>query len=169
MASRHHKQLAEAVGRCYGAVRLRVVFTTKTLIKSLVKDRSPAHHQSMVIYQFKCRCGDLYVGRTKKRLSDRIDQHVPDSLLRLVRNPPVAASTRSRSWLPKFDTPSAIGQHLANNPLKCGSAYTKDQFSILSRGRSEDHLKVLEATYILGLKPVLCKQKNFLYTTKLFK
>ena len=169
VTSRHQQQLSEAIGKCYGAVRLRVVFTTKTLLKSLLKDRSPTHQQNMVIYQYKCRCGDLYVGRTKNRLVERMEQHVPGDLLNIVRNPPVAASTRSKKWVVKFDSKSAIAQHLANNPIKCGQYYSEDMFTILSRGRNEQHVKVLEAVYILGLNPALCKQKKFYYTTKLFK
>ena len=169
VTSRHQQQLSEAVTRCYGAVRLRVVHTTKTLIRSQVKDRSPTHQQNLVIYQFTCRCGDLYVGRTKRRLEDRVEEHVPEDLLEAVRNPPIAASTRSGKWKPDYKADTSVGQHLVENPIKCGRVFTKDQFSILSRARNEEHVKVLEAIYIMALQPVLCKQKNFLYTTRLFK
>ena len=61
---------------------------------------------------------------------------------------------------------SAIGQHLLDNPV-CASHYNDDKFSILARGRSLFHLSALEATFIKSLKPVLCKQKDFVYSLKL--
>ena len=61
---------------------------------------------------------------------------------------------------------SAIGQHLLDNPV-CASHYNDDKFSILARGRSLFHLSALEATFIKSLKPILCKQKDFVYSLKL--
>ena len=61
---------------------------------------------------------------------------------------------------------SAIGQHLLHNP-ECASHYNDDKFSIFARGRSLFHLSALEATFIESLKPIICKQKDFVHSLKL--
>ena len=60
-----------------------------------------------------------------------------------------------------------MGQHLAENP-DCGRSYDDDCFSVIGKGRSPYHLKVLEAVTINKLKPDLCRQKKFVYHTVLF-
>ena len=62
---------------------------------------------------------------------------------------------------------SAIACHLAADAL-CRARYSELDFRILARARSEQHLKVLEALYIQSLKPVLCRQKQFITDLKLF-
>ncbi|CAL8068940.1 unnamed protein product [Calicophoron daubneyi] len=42
-----------------------------------LKDKIPAHDRSMVIYSFPCCCSEEYVGRTTRRLSERIKEHHP--------------------------------------------------------------------------------------------
>jgi len=58
---------------------------------------------------------------------------------------------------------SAIGQHLLLNK-QCANNYNDQQFSTLARARSAFHLSALEATYIKTLKPILCRQKEFVYS-----
>ena len=65
-----------------------------------------------------------------------------------------------------WSTSSTIGQHLLDNP-ECASHYNDDKFSILARARSLFHLSALEATFIKSLKPILCKQKEFVYSLRL--
>ena len=55
--------------------------------------------------------------------------------------------------------PSAIACHLAQSD-ECRADYSVQQFSVLTRGWSRQHLDVLEAVFIQQLKPVLCKQKT---------
>ena len=45
------------------------------------KDVLPVEHISNVVYSFDCVCGHGYIGRTSQRLSERIKQHIPESLL----------------------------------------------------------------------------------------
>ena len=61
---------------------------------------------------------------------------------------------------------SAIGQHLLDN-AECALYYNKDKFSVLARARTSFHLSVLEATFIKSLNPLLCKQKEFVYSFKI--
>ena len=61
-----------------------------------------------------------------------------------------------------------FGCHLAADAL-CRARYSDLDFRILARARSEQHLKVLEALYIQSLKPILCRQKQFVTDLKLFR
>ena len=66
------------------------------------------------------------------------------------------------------DCDSAIGQHLLDNE-QCAANYNNKRFKILAVARNSFHLCLLEATFIKTKHPVLCKQKEFVYTLKLFK
>ena len=127
-----------------------------------------SHHHSNVIYQFLCHCDSRYVGRTSQRLEERIKQHVPRS----ITNPRASANGQSLSRSCKNNTrpqqfhESAIGQHLLDN-AQCALHYSNEKFSILARGRSSFHLSALEATFIKSLNPLLCKQKEFIYSLKI--
>ena len=61
---------------------------------------------------------------------------------------------------------SAIG-HLITNP-ECDKTYTDDNFRIIGQARSSFHLGVLESVYIKTQSPVLCRQKEFVFSLKLF-
>ena len=73
-------QIKSAVQKRYGAVDPRVLFSTRKLLPAIHKDTLPSTHQSMVVYQYVCRCDCRYVGRTSQRLHDRIAQHIPKSI-----------------------------------------------------------------------------------------
>ena len=62
--------------------------------------------------------------------------------------------------------PRHIGQHLLDN-AQCALHCSNEKFSILARGRSSFHLSALEATFIKSLNPLLCKQKEFIYSLKI--
>ena len=93
-----------------------------------------------------------------KRLIERVKQHIPLKLQGMIGTP--AASNESPS--------SAIGAHFVESP-ECWSKYTTDRFGIVSFARTDCHLKALESLYISGQKPVLCRQKRFIYSCILFK
>ena len=60
---------------------------------------------------------------------------------------------------------SAIGQHLLENP-DCAKNYNGDMFHdrIIGKARSSFNLVVLESIYISTKKPLLCRQKEFVFT-----
>ena len=62
---------------------------------------------------------------------------------------------------------SAIGQHLIKNP-ECAKTYSDDNFRIIGQARSSFHLSGLESVYIKTENPVLCKQKEFIFSLGLF-
>ena len=62
----------------------------------------------------------------------------------------------------------AIGQHLLEND-QCALNYDDKRFSILATARSSFHVYILEAAYIKTQRPMLCRQKEFVYALKLFR
>ena len=95
------------------------------------------------------------------RLQDRINEHVPPNVRKTIsQNLPIPPRKLVHS--------SAIAEHLLNNP-GCGKNYHQDMFEILAHARSPFHLSILESLYITYFKPILCKQKQFVYSTVLFK
>ena len=158
ISSVYRKRLQDAVKKCYTDVSLRTIFTSKPILPNAKKDVLPTLQRSNVIYQFTCHCGSRYVGRTSQRLSARIAQHVPPYLEKII------GTAKARSAAPT----SAIGQHVRDND-ECGKNYSTDKFEIVSFGRTKTHLSILESMYISERKPILCKQKEFVYTRQLFK
>ena len=115
------------------------------MLPTVRKDVVPTKQQSMVVYQYVCRCDCRYVGRTSQRLQDRIKQHIPKA----IRN----QTQPDRDLFQSYSTSTlAIGQHLLNNK-KSASCYDDNQFSILAKGRTLFHLSTLKATLIKMLKP----------------
>ena len=163
------KEVKTAVESCYGSVSTRLVFTSKRMLPVVRKDVLPAIQKSFVIYEYKCHCDSRYVGRTSQRLQDRIKQHVSQWLRQQLTRPRRSQPHRScKRTNTKPDCDSAIGQHLLDND-RCALNYDDKRFSILAAARSSFHLNRLEATYIKTQRPVLCRQKEFVYTLKLFR
>ena len=42
-------------------------------------------------------------------------------------------------------------------------------FSVLAKARTNFHLDALEATFIKTLKPILCRQKEFVYSLQILR
>ena len=119
------------------------------------------NRQNSVLYRFKCSCDSAYIGKTSRRLQDRINEHVPPNVRKTIsQNRPIPPRKLVHS--------SAIAEHLLNNS-ECGKNYHHDMFKILTYARSPFHLSILKSIYITYFKPILCKQKQFVYSTVLFK
>ena len=136
--------------------------------------------KSGIIYKFHCaHCDSEYVGKSTRRLGDRIDEHIPSKIRRSSASSTANVETtheynlRQRRAeiqhppLPSTSNMTAIRLHLLENQA-CAAAYSKNCFQILAQGRSYFHLSVLEAFFIHSYKPILCRQKEFVYTLKLF-
>ncbi len=160
VSSRFESQLKEGVSRTFGSAHLRVVFNSNKLFHRLPKDVTPTQEKNNVIYHYRCHCESVYVGRTSKRFHLRRDEHVPNNIREWINN-----QDRSRPSASYF---TAIGQHLLSNP-ECATNYRDDRFTMLARGRNQFHLQTLESLFIQTLKPALCKQKQYVYKTKIFK
>ena len=73
-----------------------------------------------------------------------------------------------KNSISKMKSDLAIGQHLNTNP-ECAKTYTDNNFRIIGQARSSFNLSVLESVYIKIQNPVLCKQKEFIFSLRLFK
>ena len=145
-----------------------MVYNTKVMLPSAKTDSVPTTQKSCLVYEFSCRCEARYVGRTTERLADRIKQHVPTSIRKkniAIREQPPRMCKNSNS---KMKSDSAIGQHVIKNP-ECAKTYSDDNFRVIEQARSSFHLSVLESVYIQTQNPVLCKQKEFIFSLGLFK
>ena len=131
--------------------------STRTLLPAIHKDALPTHSNSNVIYKYTCRCDSVYVGRTSRRLEDRVKEHVPATFLIAHKRASSVSSTVPAS---------AIAQHLAANK-PCLDSYNSQQFEIICRARNTLQLRVLEALHIRLLQPELCPQKELLFKLQL--
>ena len=160
---RFESQIKQAITNCFFAVNPRVVYSTKKALPSIQKECVPATQESSVVYEFTCQWNSGYVGRTTQRSEDRIKQHVPSNI-RNKTHPQREQPPRScKSKITTKTCDSAIGQHLLENP-DCAKNYNGDMFRIIGKVRSSFHLAVLESIYINTKKPLLCRQKEFVFT-----
>ena len=161
-------------------------FQTHKILPSFHKNAVPTTQQSLVVYQYGCRCDCRYLGRTPSRLQERITQHIPNDCrylsrtsLRLheritqhipksIRNkekPTKVLPRRNRkanTTLNQLECDSAIGLHLLLNP-DCAVHYHDRQFSILGKARTQFHLVALEVIFIKTQQPILCRHKEVVY------
>ena len=94
-------------------------------------------------------------------------KHVPTSIRKkssTVREQPPRMCKNISS---KINCESAVGQHLNTNP-ECAKIYTDDNFRSIGQVRSSFYLGVLESVYIKTQNPDLCRQKEFVFSLKLF-
>ena len=126
--------------------------------------------QSLVVYQYVCRCDCRYVGRTSLRLQERITQHIPKSIRNKEKPTKVLPRRNCKTKTPpnQLECDSAIGLHLLQNP-NCAAHYHDRQFSILTKARTQFHLAALEAIFIKTQQPILCQQKEFVYSLQILQ
>ena len=165
-SSLFEKKISSAVHVAYFAAKVHFIYSTN---RAFNLHKLPTPSISNIIYLYECRrCESQYVGKTAKNLIARIKQHVPRHLLPQTADGP---QTKKRGRPPKstidVDFSSEIAQHLADNE-QCRQSYSDEHFTVLSRARSKFHLDVLEAAFIHTLRPVLCRQKSFVVSLKLF-
>ena len=165
ISHKFEEELSSSVSKCFGAVRLRVVFESRPQMQAASKDKLPITMNSNVIYKFTCQCGDWYIGRTSQRLQTRINQHVTKKLQRTFATK--SAAERRNIASQYSNDGSAIAKHLLNSP-DCASAYRNDRFTIIAHGRTKYHLSVQESVFIESWRPKLCSQKRFVYKCLLF-
>ena len=133
-------KLTRLMNEFYPQISVRVIFKPGRTIQSFFrfKDIIPKELQSNIIYRYNCDCCNaIYIGRSKRHLSERIYQHLGKSLRtnRPLKNPCF----------------SAIRQHSEN----LDHQINKDSFTILSCRKTEMELDIVESLFILREKPSL--------------
>jgi hypothetical protein len=101
-------RISNAVNNKFYAAQLRISFATSPAITQHLKDRLPTLNSSFCIYQFTCSCGAGYIGKTTRRLSDRVNEHCPAWLctgsVKSVRSAIVAHLVQSNHQISKTDS-----------------------------------------------------------------
>ena len=174
------KSINSYVSSTYNSVNVRVIFSTQSMLHSNLKDTLPKINKSEIVYQFTCnRCDSEYIGKSSRQLSERIKEHVPSQIRRSQPTIPDdesnhdyalrdrQQSTQRPLTIPSYNI-SSVRLHLLENPA-CADKYNDNCFKVLAQGRSKFHLSVLESIFINNRKPYLCRQKDFLYSLKLFR
>jgi len=119
------KQTKSAIKECYSTVQLRIIFSTKKILPAIYKDHVPTTQQCMVVYQYVCRCDCRFVDRTSLRLQDRINQHIPKSILNNQKPTKILPKRNCKEKINTTNPPqsdSAIGLYLLQNK-QCANNY----------------------------------------------
>lgn len=154
-AERLTRRLTKAVQTTYFAANLVLSFHSVPIVKLRLKDRLPNCDASFCIYSFECSCRASYIGRTTRRLSERISEHHP-------------------AWLRHGEMKtitSAIVGHLADTGHRIEQT---NAFQVVYRvpkqnssGLRRRLLSIAEAVCIRIRNPDLCAQKRFVRTLSL--
>nr|VZI52571.1 unnamed protein product [Spirometra erinaceieuropaei] len=149
------RRLDQAVSRTFPAARVQIAFSTNPILRGEGKDKLPPQTTSMCIYSFTCSCGAGYIGRTSRRLSKRIREHLP-------------------AWLGKGETrsiSSAIIAHVVDSGHRVDP---NEAFRVIYKVPSsypkllgQRPLATAEAAAIRLRKPALCAQKNHVQAPRL--
>jgi hypothetical protein len=125
------------------------------MINLSLKDKLSVEDQSMLVYSFNCCCAAEYVGRTTRRLSERIKEHHP-------------------AWLGKGlirKISSAITAHLVETNHQVD---VKKSFKIIYKVQGNQPragqlrmLAIAESIAIRLRNPALCVQKQHVQTLSL--
>ena len=144
-----HK-VKSALNRVYPAAQLTMLSSCRGINLDTKKGNLPTTSISYVIYRFTCSCGDTYIGRTNRQLSQRISEHIPKWLLNslTLKNPDNSTKT--------INPASPIAKHLWDSGHVVDP---KSAFSILLRNRNAKLLSLSEALLIKIHHPRLCIQK----------
>ena len=81
VSTKFSRDIRSTVQTGFPGTDIRVIFTTTRAFSGRQKYVLSATSQSLVVYEFTCRCGRTYVGKTSQHLSERIKQHVPNKML----------------------------------------------------------------------------------------
>ena len=71
-------RIKKQVAAAYPTVKTTLSFTTTYAFREIAKESLATTTKISVIYYFTCACEAMYVGKTTRRLTERITQHIPD-------------------------------------------------------------------------------------------
>ena len=149
------RKLSTAINQAFGAAQLKVFYNSTPVIRLRHKDIVPGFAASFCVYSFSCSCGTGYIGRTTRRLSERVREHHP-------------------AWIysnTKRSVSSAVLQHLldSNHRVDVSKAFRPIYIvrSNLPRAARFRALATAEALAIKRNSPDLCAQKQFVRSLQL--
>ena len=162
-SSKYERELKVLTRQCFYAVEPRIIFTSKPIFSHVHKDRIPMKDNSLVIYQFQCSCEKNYVGKTKRRLVDRMKEHIPPCVTKHYSQTPDDDYMKNIK-LVRAAAKSSVSQHLLESK-ECGRQLKECNFNIIKKCRSSFEMDVYETVYIASKEPSLCKQREFDFVT----
>ena len=156
VANRTVHRLSTELSKSYYAAQLRVHFFSVPIVRLNLKDKLPSSSTSFCVYKFNCVCEASYIGRTARRLSDRIKEHCP-------------------SWFGKGLTKSinsSVLSHLvdSNHRVDSHSAF-EPIYRVSGRLPQMTKHRLLAIAEAIGIRlhtPSLCLQKNYVRPLMLF-
>jgi hypothetical protein len=154
LANDIRQKLRSALERTYFAARLRLVQTTNGINFQNRSQNISGQPVSHVVYQFTCSCGDTYIGRTDRYLLERMAEHIPKYLVRIM-------ATQGTTKTENRNPASSIAKHLL---AKGHVVDPEHSFKVLVRCRNPRLLAFYEAILIKRHDPILCAQKQLKQT-----
>ena len=125
-------------------LKVRMAFRSSRTIGSFfrIKDSMPKLLRSLVIYKYTCEiCQDFYIGKTSRWLGERISEHSG-----------VSHRTGNSISNPLY---SAIREHMHEH----NHHVNPSSFTIISKGKSDLDLDILESLHGLTNKASICKNQ----------
>lgn len=151
------RRIRSITAQTFPAADPKIIFAARKIGLRSLKDKVPLDRASNIIYEFVCSCGSSYLGRTSRVLSERMVEHLPLWLLSGKNQRPRSAS----------EPPSAVTRHVISCPRFDRSRPRVDSFRVVTRSRCPAMLPLLEATHIVTNAPILCAQKEFIFSLSL--
>ena len=168
VSMKFEKQITSAVKRCFFSVEPRVILTPDSSYQQL---RKTCYLPIITAMLFTSLCSTSIVGTLIACLNaekSELNNTFQDPLSILLPGttakafPALSRTTYAHN---NFTNPPLVNIFLTTpNAL---FTTTMKIFFILARGRSSFHLSALEATFIKSLNPLMCKQKQFVYSLKI--
>ena len=127
-------KLRYEISKAFEKVFLNVIYTSKKLLKPLLKQNPDLMERQNVIYKFVCDCEASYIGETQKILKFRMKQHYASS----------ASSIKEH-----IDTCQIYKNNQKQNKTEDRDNHFQMLFSILDNGGNRTHRRIKESAYIL--------------------
>nr|CAH8855840.1 unnamed protein product [Trichobilharzia regenti] len=135
------KRMKGAMKICFPAANQVTLYSTTCSISQSKLDKYPGDVTSNCVYKFTCICGSKYIGRTERRASIWLSEHI-------LRNLRLKGSRYLQS---------AITRHLVDTGH---FVEISKSFKILDIQRTVNLLRFVEASAIKRHRPNLCTQKE---------
>ena len=148
-----NRQLKKIVQQYYPQIKLRTIYFNHFKTKSFFnhKDIVPSAWCSDIVYMFKCAiCENCYLGSSNRSLALRVSEHQ-------------GKSYRTKQLVAR-PLQSAVRDHCEN---LCSKMVSKEEFSVIYRGRNNIDIRIAESLLIKELKPSINDEISS-YPLKLF-
>ncbi|CAI2737746.1 unnamed protein product, partial [Dicrocoelium dendriticum] len=113
--------------------------TTRKLVLHARQSYQSVSSPSHMVYQFTCSCGDVYIGKTNRRLAQRVAEHLPKWVQQMIAQ---QNGTRHRT---NRSPSSSIAEHVLTTGHHVNPP---DAFKVLLRNRRPIMLAISETLLI---------------------